>query len=196
MISIIPSQKSVNDIRLISHDTFLTLVRNPPISINSVDDIASAKSNSGYFYGCSFRESYVKKENVLEYNYLIVDYDDADFKNKLSYLAFEKINFIAYTSINNKYKNNNSDRFRIIFQFNRAISKDEWADYSSKINGVCKFQKSLITSFCDPSTFTSNRGFCIPVSTPFYKYAIFNNGRNISLDDFDKEGIVDKANRS
>lgn len=185
MIYFIPSQKEVYNIQKMSLDNLKDLIRNPKITITQPEQCEFAKLNSGYFYGCSFSANRVHNSNVVDYNFIIMDFDEnSNFRNKLEYLKLRNINFLAYTSINHKYKNITTDRFRIILQLSSPISKSIWTAHSEKILGNSAFTLSDISTFADKSTFSSNRGFCLPVKTPFYKYAIFESGENISIEYF------------
>lgn len=154
-------------------------ILNPTIKIaeQPSDDL---KKTLPLIYPCNFSSTKISKEDVTEYNYIFVDYDDSNFKTISEFFKICRFNFLAYTSLNHKFKNPNSDRFRIIFPLEQPISKDDFEILA------CDGTFSEFFKGSDPSTFSSNRGFVVPVRTPYYQQFIYTSGNNISINTFAK----------
>lgn len=184
-LNIIRHQRATKEIFELPFHKLLKEVESPSIILSPGEDIELKKTQIPYFFGCEFRENCVSMKNISEYNYLCADFDDANMQNRIDFLEFHKINYLLYTSINHKLKGSR-DRFRAILPLSSPISKEDWMILSRKIKGSSAFTSSPIFAEVDPSSFSSNRGFCFPVLTQNYYSRISLGGTCISLSTFEQ----------
>lgn len=179
---IIPEHNQPKELSYISFDDLILAIKNPKITLSTFTAEAARqlKDKLPLFYGCEFLSEHISSDYVTDYNYIIVDYDDTDKSKMIEFLEVFDINHVMYTSINHKLKGT-KDRFRIIFPLDGVISKEQWDVLALSFNNLTGFHRHTIFSTADKSTFTSNRGFYIPVKTEVYDYSIYLSGTNLSF---------------
>lgn len=189
-LTIIQNRYDTSNIQTISFDDLVEQVKNPSIVTDKTtkEELEIVKNNSPYFYACEFLENRVVIDDVVHYNYIIADFDDCDSNLIINGCEMYNINYLMFSSINHKIKGT-GDRFRVVFPLDGVITKEEWAILSTKMNGRPFFHCNNILGMTDASSFTSNRGFVVPVKTIHYFQKTKLNGNNLSFTSFNNEYV-------